>query len=117
MDANWNCVDDPQSRHYNQILDARATPIDWTSAEDMRPPHGFYEWVIDILHNPARTPAAGSCIFLHVWDGPASTTVGCTALEASRLVELLGVVSPSAVFVLLPRDEYDALAPRWQLPR
>ena len=30
------CVDDPQSRFYNQILDSSAVDVDWKSAEQMR---------------------------------------------------------------------------------
>jgi L,D-peptidoglycan transpeptidase YkuD (ErfK/YbiS/YcfS/YnhG family) len=117
VDEHWHCVDDPRSRHYNQIVNDRTTSADWTSAEVMRGSHPFYAWVIELAHNPARVPDAGSCIFLHVWGGPASTTLGCTAIEEPRLVELLAALQPDAVFVLLPREDYEALAPLWRLPR
>jgi zinc D-Ala-D-Ala dipeptidase len=116
VDEHWHCVDDPRSRHYNQIVNDRTATADWTSAESMRGSHPFYAWVIELAHNPARAPGAGSCIFLHVWGGPASTTLGCTAIEESKLVELLGALRRDAVFVLLPRDDYEALAPTWRLP-
>ncbi|HYD53974.1 MAG TPA: hypothetical protein VEA99_15165, partial [Gemmatimonadaceae bacterium] len=34
-----------------------------------------------------RPPRAGrgSCIFLHLWDGPQSVTAGCTAMEEPHL--------------------------------
>lgn len=116
LDDAWKCVDDPASRSYNRVLDQRTVPIDWKSAEDMRRNDEVYEWVVDIAHNPARSPGAGSCIFLHVWRGADSATVGCTAMAEPQLAELIATLDPSAVFVLLPRAEYAALAPAWGLP-
>jgi L,D-peptidoglycan transpeptidase YkuD (ErfK/YbiS/YcfS/YnhG family) len=118
VDTSWKCVDDPASRHYNQILDERTVRADWTSAEEMRRSDKLYTWVVEVAHNPARTRGDGSCIFLHVWGGPASATVGCTAMAEDRLAALLGSLTPDAApaFVLLPRAEYDALAPVWKLP-
>ena len=43
--------------------------------------------------------------------------MGCTAMAEPKLAQLIGELDPRAVFVLLPRAEYDALAPRWGLPR
>ena len=45
---------------------------------------------------PTRTPRAGSCIFLHVWSGPESTTVGCTAMAEPELAQLIGRSTPRA---------------------
>ena len=112
----WQCVDDPASRHYDEILDRRSVTVDWKSAEQMRRPDVLYTWVVDLGHNPARTPGDGSCIFLHVWNGPDSSTVGCTAMDEDRLTHLVAALDPTASFVLLPRAEYDALAGAWRLP-
>lgn len=116
VDAAWKCVDDPASRHYDQILDARAVTVDWKSAEEMRRADPLYAWVVDLAHNPARTPGGGSCIFFHVWSGPGSTTSGCTAMDEPVLRELVATLDPASVYVLLPRAEYDALAAVWGLP-
>lgn len=119
VDASWKCVDDPRSRHYNQILDQRTTKPDWTSAEEMRRSDEAYTWVVDVAHNAARSAGDGSCIFLHVWSGPDTSTVGCTAMPAATLAELIASLDPGALpaVVLLPRAEYDALAEPWNLPR
>ncbi len=119
VDASWKCVDDPRSSHYNQILDQRTTKPDWTSAEDMRRSDPLYTWVVDVAHNASRGPGDGSCIFLHVWSGPGSSTVGCTAMPAATLAELIAALAPDErpAVVLLPRAEYDALAESWGLPR
>lgn len=115
--ADWQCVDDQASRHYTQILDRSAAPmVDWTSAEAMRRRDELYTWVIDIAHNRAAAPGAGSCIFFHVWRGPTSSTVGCTAMPEPTLAQLIGGLDATAVYVLLPRAEYDAFAAPWGLP-
>jgi D-alanyl-D-alanine dipeptidase len=116
VEHGWQCVDDPRSSHYTQILDRRTAQVDWSSAEEMRRDDDLYTWVIDIAHNSAHVAGNGSCIFFHVWGGPGSTTVGCTAMEEPRLAKLIGELEPTAVYVLLPRAEYDALAGPWGLP-
>ncbi|MBS1121959.1 MAG: hypothetical protein H6Q90_4187 [Deltaproteobacteria bacterium] len=117
LDDAWKCVDDPASSHYDRILDQRTVAaVDWTSAEDMRRPDEAYTWVVDVAHNPAHAPGGGSCIFLHVWHGTDSTTVGCTAMAEPKLAELIATLDPTAVFVLLPKADYAALAPAWGLP-
>jgi D-alanyl-D-alanine dipeptidase len=110
------CVDDPASPHYNQIVDATITKHDWTSSEEMRRPDALYTYVIEIAHNALRTPQAGSCIFFHVWGGPDTTTSGCTAMPEDKLVELLRVVDRDASYILLPRTEYARVAADHDLP-
>lgn len=114
--GDWQCVDDAASQHYTRIVDRRAVAVDWHSAEAMRRRDVLYTWVVDIAHNPAARPGAGSCIFFHVWRRPAAITVGCTAMAEPRMAALLAGLDPTAVYVLLPRAEYAALAPRWGLP-
>jgi D-alanyl-D-alanine dipeptidase len=116
LDQRWQCVDDPASKHYDQILDKTTVDVDWKSAEEMRRKDELYAWVVDVAHNPARAPGAGSCIFLHVWRNERSGTAGCTAMPEPQLARLLATLDPSAVFVLLPRAEYTALAGAWALP-
>jgi D-alanyl-D-alanine dipeptidase len=116
VDERWQCVDDPASAHYDRILDRTTVEPDWKSAEEMRRKDALYTWVVDVAHNPTRAPGAGSCIFLHVWRGESSGTAGCTAMDERRLARLIATLDPSAVFVLLPRAEYEALAPAWTLP-
>ena len=114
--ADWQCVDDPASHHYTQILDQRGLAVDWTSAEAMRRHDQLYTWVIDIAHNRDATPGAGSCIFFHVWRDPESSTVGCTAMPEPKLAQLIGGLDATAVYVLLPRAEYEAFTALWGLP-
>lgn len=117
-DASWKCVDDSHSPHYAQIVTTRQTPVDWTSAEDLRRNDELYTWVVEVAYNRAHTPDVGSCIFLHVWSGPDSSTVGCTAMPEPALAHMIAAIDPAAspVFVLLPRAEYDARVAAWGLP-
>jgi D-alanyl-D-alanine dipeptidase len=108
------CVDDPQSKAYDTIVE-HSPQSDWTSSEHMRSVEG-YKYGLVIAHNPSHTPGAGSCIFVHVWSGPDSNTVGCTAMPMRNVFDLLQVLEPDTVFVLLPRAEYRALQDQWGLP-
>lgn len=110
------CVDDPASPHYNQIVDASTGTRDWSSSEQMRRSDALYTYVVEIAHNAARTPQNGSCIFFHVWGGPDTTTSGCTAMPEDKLAELLRTVDASSTYVLLPRAEYERLARAEDLP-
>ena len=119
VDEGWRCVDDPTSAHYTQIVDQRTVTPDWASAEVMRRDDVLYTWVVEVRHNPAAVPGGGSCIFLHVWDGPGDTTVGCTAMSEPLIRALIPLIDPAArpLVAILPRAEYDALAADWSLPR
>ncbi|HVV81833.1 MAG TPA: hypothetical protein VHE35_02095, partial [Kofleriaceae bacterium] len=116
--ASWQCVDDPASSHYNRLLDASAVAVDWSSHEDLRRDDDVYRWLVEVKHNAAATPGAGSCIFLHVWRGPGTSTAGCTAMDEPRLESLLVWLDPAAHprFVLLPAADYAAVWQPWALP-
>jgi D-alanyl-D-alanine dipeptidase len=116
VDASWECVDDPRSPHYARILDARTVTRDWGSSEQMRRDDDAYTWVVDTEFNSQHVAGAGSCIFLHVWAGEDSSTLGCTAMAEPRLAHLISILEPDAAYVLLPRGEYEALRVPWGLP-
>lgn len=115
------CVDDSRSAHYNTLVDrSQMTAVDWNSAEQMLRPDERYRWGVIVEHNTNPTLAgAGSCIFLHIWESAAIGTAGCTALEASRLEQLLGWLDPAAnpVLVQLPASEFKRLNQSWGLPK
>jgi L,D-peptidoglycan transpeptidase YkuD (ErfK/YbiS/YcfS/YnhG family) len=97
----WRCVDDPDSAHYGELVDEARVTSDWASAEDM----GIdpYRLGVEVGYNAARTPGRGSCIFLHVWDGPDDDgTAGCTAMAAQDLAAVVAWVRPGALYLLLP---------------
>lgn len=115
---NLRCVDDPHSSHYNQIVSIDDTEVDWTSAEHMRRDDDLYVLTIVLQHNTNPTESrAGSCIFLHLWEGPNRGMSGCTAMSMDALNEVASWLQPkAAVLVALPRSEYEALRRPWGLP-
>ena len=118
--ADLECVDDVTSSHYNRVLDrARVTP-DWTSHEEMRRRDVLYRRGVVVAHNAAPiVPGGGSCIFLHVWRGPGSTTSGCTAMAEPALSDAIRWLDTGAapVLVQLPASAYRRLRHPWELPR
>jgi D-alanyl-D-alanine dipeptidase len=116
----YKCVDDSASIHYNEMLMAGpGAPIDWRSAEDMHRPDSLYRFGVVVEHNAnGREIGHGSCIFLHIWPGPAGNTAGCTAFNSIAMAEVLAWLDPDAlpILVQLPRSEYERLRAAWGLP-
>jgi L,D-peptidoglycan transpeptidase YkuD (ErfK/YbiS/YcfS/YnhG family) len=120
-------VDDPSSKHYNSVLDrSTVTAPDWNSSEHMLRSDELYRWGIVVGHNGivakdnanATVPGGGSCIFLHIWQGPGQGTVGCTAMPQRDLESLLVWLDPTRtpLLVQLPAADYERLSDRWKLP-
>lgn len=112
------CVDDPASVHYNTVVERGVVPrVDWSSAERMRQVDQYRLGAIVGYNTPPRA-GLGSCIFLHVWAGPGTSTSGCTAMAETDLRALLlwadGARRP--VLVQLPDAEYARLRGAWRLP-
>lgn len=115
------CVDDARSAFYNRLVDQDTIPRpDWNSHEEMRLTTGVYRLGIWVSHNDAPPePGGGSCIFVHIWQGPGVPTVGCTAMDAADIEALLRWLDPRArpVLVQAPRAAYEPLRARLRLPR
>ena len=111
------CVDDPASSVYNQIVDRRTvrTP-DWSSSEKMREVGEAYRWGVVVNYNTPAVSKRGSCIFLHI--GGAQGTAGCTAMAPEVLRDVMAWIDPARqpVLVQLPRAAYEALRGPWSLP-
>lgn len=113
------CVDDGKSSHYNQVLDSHSVEKrDWTSSEQMLRKSVAYKWDVVVDHNAERKAGNGSCIFLHIWEGPHHGTTGCTAMEESDLKPVIKWLDPKAkpLLVQFPESEYLQLQKVWQLP-
>ncbi len=115
--ASLRCVDDRNSSFYNQIVDSAEVQVDWKSAETMRRKDELYEWGVVVDHNGDAVPGAGSCIFLHV-GRPGKGTVGCTAMNADELKEVMAWLDPAEhpVMVQVPSPVYEAHRQEWGLP-
>jgi D-alanyl-D-alanine dipeptidase len=112
-------VDDPKSRHYNQLIDqSKINQRDWHSSEKMILGDDRYKWGIVVQHNVPPVPGAGSCIFLHVWKDPKTATTGCTAMPEAALLNLIHRLDPAShpLLIQLPAPLYDELGPGWNLP-
>jgi D-alanyl-D-alanine dipeptidase len=114
-----DCVDDPSSTHYNTVVARdRVSRVDWSSAERMRTIDQYKLGVIVGYNAAPPVPGRGSCIFLHIWAGPASTTAGCTALDVRELTALVEWLDAGRrpMLVQLTAREYQRLRGRWDLP-
>ncbi|MGH8389448.1 MAG: L,D-transpeptidase family protein [Pseudomonas sp.] len=118
LTPNIECVDDGPNARYNQLVDSAVIVKDWNSAEQMRRKDDLYRQGIFIEHNTPASPAAGSCIFFHIWRGPTTPTRGCTAMAPADIARLLSWLDPrqSPRLVQLPEAQYEQLRERWQLP-
>jgi L,D-peptidoglycan transpeptidase YkuD (ErfK/YbiS/YcfS/YnhG family) len=113
------CVDDAKSQYYNLLLDSSDVKnAQWNSNEVMNTSDSLYRWGAFVDHNVSpRIAGRGSCIFLHVWEGPNCPTTGCTSMEVSNLLNILRWLDPikNPVLVQLPRKEYQRLWLSWNL--
>ena len=113
------CVDDARSTHYNTIVDRIKVPsVDWSSSERMRA-IDQYTFGVHVAYNAAPPRAGrGSCIFLHVWKGPASVTAGCTAMQLDALEDVMRWLAPDRhpMLVQLPSGALARMHDRWSLP-
>ncbi|MFL5581978.1 MAG: L,D-transpeptidase [Gemmatimonadaceae bacterium] len=113
------CVDDTASTHYNAIVDRREVArVDWSSSERMRS-IGLYRLGVLVDYNAGPAVAGrGSCIFLHVWSGPSSSTAGCTAMAEPALAEIVRWLDPARrpALVQLTEAAYARRRAAWGLP-
>lgn len=84
--------DDPASSRYNLWTDTRHH----SAGKNPEPMHKVpvYRYAAVIAYNLARTPGAGSAIFLHVGDGQA--TAGCVSLPQADLLKIIRWLTPGS---------------------
>lgn len=114
-----DCVDDTASVHYNTVVDRGAvSSVDWSSAEHMRRIDQYRIGVIVGYNADPPSRGRGSCIFLHIWAGPTSTTAGCTAFDAGKLRETMLWLDRTKrpMLVQLTSADYARLRTPWRLP-
>jgi len=118
LTSTEECVDDSQSKRYNQLVDGSTVTKDWNSSEQMRRDDDMYRNGIFIEHNTPAAAGAGSCIFFHIWRGPTSPTLGCTAMDPANIAKLFSWLDPrqEPLLVQLPESEYAQLRESWDLP-
>jgi L,D-peptidoglycan transpeptidase YkuD (ErfK/YbiS/YcfS/YnhG family) len=114
------CIDDSNSVYYNQLMIANnVDSVDWKSSEKMfRVKTGYALGVMVDQNSDPAVRGRGSCIFLHIWDGPMSPTHGCTAMSAvhMKLIVFWLEEDKNPVLVQLTTDLYYQLKISWDLP-
>jgi L,D-peptidoglycan transpeptidase YkuD (ErfK/YbiS/YcfS/YnhG family) len=121
MTKDFECVDDPASSHYNQVLDTSGVPErDWRSSEQMLHDHdGEYRLGVEVEHNlHPSVPGGGSCIFLHVWHSPTARTTGCTAMSLTDMERVAAWLDPDKrpLMAQYPESERERFARMYGLP-
>ena len=94
IDETNLCIEDSKSKYYNQIIDTKAVPQDWTGREPMLRKDEQYKWGIFIKQNLPPQPHGGSCIFFHLWRAQGSGTLGCTAMDEANMLALMRWLDP-----------------------
>lgn len=112
------CVDDRNSKFYNQIVERTGVTPDWNSSEHMRSEGVYYQWGAVIEQNPGNRPGDGSCVFLHVSDESGRGTGGCVAMTRPQLEAVLGWLKPGddPLIIQMPIAEYRHMAKALRLP-
>lgn len=119
VDEATMCIEDADSKVYNQIIDARTTAPDYSSTDRMRRTDDLYEWGVWVYHNfPDPEPAAGSCIFLHVWRKNDAGTAGCTAMDKGQMRALIEWLDPAKkpLLIQMPQLAYAHIQGTEKLP-
>lgn len=119
LTSESDCVDDTTSTRYNTVVERGNGPLDWNSAEHMRK---VWQYEIGVIVGYNAAPprrGRGSCIFLHIWNGPASYTAGCTAFDRAALQQVIEWLDRAKhpTLAQLPADEYARLRGAWGLPQ
>jgi zinc D-Ala-D-Ala dipeptidase len=103
------CVDDVDSKYYNEIVDRlKVKDVDWNSSEKMRQVEGYRYGAVVAYNDPPKR-GRGSCIFLHVWSRAGQGTAGCTAMAESDAQGLLRWLDDQTILVQMPKAEYERL--------
>lgn len=115
------CVDDTSSFHYNRIVNRmQVGNFDWKSSEKMSAISPEYDLGIFVAYNSYPVvKEKGSCIFLHIWKDPVTTTDGCTAMERRNLERIVGWLSANKnpYLIQLTEDDHDKYRKSWKLPK
>lgn len=116
---NTQCIEDNKSQFYNRIVfDNSQVMPDWKQDDRMLRDDELYDWGIFVEHNSAKTPGAGSCIFIHIWSDIGKPTAGCTAMSKKHLSQLIYwlELEKTPELVLMTWKDYSLLQKKLDLP-
>ena len=107
------CVDDPASPHYNRIVSRDVAGLG-THGEEMESVV-VYEKGIAVDYPTDREARAGSCIFVHIWQGEGRGTSGCVAAPGATIARLQDFArsGPSVIAIMpeLARERFRGCLP------
>jgi len=98
LDSTMHCVDDSDSKYYNQIITQRSG---YRSFEKMRREDNLYQFGIVVEHNRKGIKKRGSCIFIHIQNKKRGPTSGCTAMSKDDLLKIIHWLDQSKHPILL----------------
>jgi D-alanyl-D-alanine dipeptidase len=121
LDKFTECVDDPKSHFYNQIVNRmQVGNLDWKSSEKMLAEKDAYALGVFVAYNTYPVERGrGSCIFLHIWKDANTGTAGCTAMDRRNLERIVAWASPkkNPYLIQMPEDVYKKRQKAWKLPK
>lgn len=98
-DDYW--IDDPQSTHYNKLVNARETTKDWNSGEHMSRQGISYNYGLVLNYNQDCIPGKGSAIFLHCDTARSDTgSAGCIRIPQEQMKQLIQSVDETTRIVI-----------------
>ncbi len=98
INQNQYCIDDPNSKYYNKLIDITKVKKDWTSAEHLIEFPIQYEYLIEIKTNPHNIPGKGSAIFLHCTNH--KSTAGCIAIDRLTMEKLIYQINKKTEIII-----------------
>jgi len=112
------CIEDSESKYYNQIVNDEAIKSDWNSTDFMLRKDDLYKWGVFVNHNTPAKAKNGSCIFFHLWRGPDRYTAGCTAMTEDNILSLIKWLDPAKnpMLIQLTEEDYRRYQKIYSLP-
>ncbi|NPA59929.1 MAG: L,D-transpeptidase family protein [Epsilonproteobacteria bacterium] len=103
-DKNLICVDDSNSKFYNQII--KMPTIVPKSYENMRRDDNQYNLGVYVKHNKKQISGAGSCIFLHIQKSKNHPTAGCTSMKEEDIKKIASWLdrSKNPILIQIPQQ-------------
>ena len=98
-DDYW--VDDPDSRHYNRMVNASQVEKDWNSAEHLIQVSHYYNYALSLTYNEEAVPGKGSAIFLHCTAEGYPGSSGCICIPEPEMKTILCQADERTKIVIL----------------
>ena len=97
------CVDDSNSKFYNQIIEAKGNE---KSFEYMKRDDELYKIGVTVGHNLNAIKDRGSCIFLHIERGENMPTVGCTSMKEKDIKKIASWLNKKSnpILIQIPKS-------------